>query len=454
MGRHHQIALAWVDGQIAHRDGRDAGLDPRPLLAAVERAVEPPLGADEDELRVDGVLSHRVRVTFEHGVCERRERAAVVARHEHVRRHVTGHVAVGGHEAGRRVVRRRRHVGDPRVRRQPGQVPGHVHPGLAAVASDLQLAVIRARPHHVRVLRRLADRVDRAVVLGRRVVDRQTAGLVLLQLRGVVRRQVRGDPLPVVAHVASAEQELCAHVEGAARPDVQGGVPVEAQLGVAGAAQRHDVLGLTGRHADARQMAALILAVDDVLVLGVRERPEAVAAQQGFPEPVRHPTRPRARSGPGAVVLQTAEDVVRHPRVHRDVVELPDRDVLARPPRVAAIERHVNAAVGAEHHELGVLGVDPERVHVAVERCATEAAAGGGGELVATVLAHRQPEAALVHAQEVLRVRHDVREVERTRGHVGVRVAAPRPVLTRVVAHVERVLLRLDDRVDAARARR
>ena len=88
-----------------------------------------------------------------------------------------------------------------------------VRPVLAAVARDLDVAVVGADPDHVRVLRRFADRIDRRVHLGRRVVDGDAAGFLLLLLLRIVRGQIRRDAIPAVAVIARAEQELRADVD-------------------------------------------------------------------------------------------------------------------------------------------------------------------------------------------------------------------------------------------------
>ena len=302
-------------------------------------------------------------------------------------------------------MRRRRHVRDPRARGEPGQVLAHVRPRLAAVARDLKIAVVGAHPDHVRVLGRLADGVHRAVVLGGRVVHRQATGLLLLQLQRIVRGQVGRDLLPRVAHVARAIQVLRAHVERAARAHVHRRVPVEAQLGVAGAAQRLDVswsrrwTAVRARRARPGTRSRRRLDPWD------RGTPRSRRRQQAVPQAIRHAARARAGRGPRAVVLQTAVHVVRNVHVVADVIELPDRDVLARPPRVAAVERQVHAAVGADDDELGVLGIDPHRVQVAVVRRAAVAAARHAGERLAAVLADREVQATFVDTVEQLGVR-------------------------------------------------
>jgi hypothetical protein len=46
----------------------------------------------------------------------------------------------------------------------PGIAPATSRPAAAAVPGDVEQAVVAADPHHLRVERRLADRVDRAVL--------------------------------------------------------------------------------------------------------------------------------------------------------------------------------------------------------------------------------------------------------------------------------------------------
>src|SRR5690348_13941563 len=120
----------------------------------------------------------------------------------------------------------------PRILWQAGDVADDVRPALAAVARDLEIAIVGADPDHLRILRRLADGVDRRVHLGVRVVDGDAAGLLLLLLRGIVRREVGRDALPRLAKVARAMEELRADVDRAVarRADVDGRVPVEAEL--------------------------------------------------------------------------------------------------------------------------------------------------------------------------------------------------------------------------------
>ena len=116
-------ALAW-----AH--------DARPRFAEVGRAID--VGIEVAE-----------RVPVECGVCRARRKAA------------------------------RLDPRNPRIARQARHVLDRVGPGLAAVARDLQVAVVGAGPNLARRHGRFADRKDRGVRFGRRVVDGDAARLFL-----------------------------------------------------------------------------------------------------------------------------------------------------------------------------------------------------------------------------------------------------------------------------------
>src|ERR1700752_963540 len=90
---------------------------------------------------------------------------------------------------------------DPRVLGQAGDVGNDIRPRLPAVARDLQVPVIGAGPDYLAVTRRLREGLDRCVHLGRRVVDRDAARLLLFLFLWVVGRQIGRDTLPRLAEV-------------------------------------------------------------------------------------------------------------------------------------------------------------------------------------------------------------------------------------------------------------
>src|ERR1035441_4967759 len=96
----------------------------------------------------------------------------------------------------------------PCPRRQPGNIFRDIRPMLTAIASYLDISVVRPHPDHVTVLRRLGDRVDGFKLLRVRIVDRQTARELLMLPRRIVGRQIRRNPLPGFSVIMRAEQKL------------------------------------------------------------------------------------------------------------------------------------------------------------------------------------------------------------------------------------------------------
>src|SRR5205085_2885143 len=118
---------------------------------------------------------------------------------------------------------------------------------------------------------------------------------------------------------------------------------------------------------DASDEAALRFAVDDMRIGRIDGGPEAVAAVVREPVGVRNVALSLARPAPGAVVLRTAADVVRHGVVVAHGVELADREHVEELEVAAAIPTLRNAAVVANENVLAVIGVDPHRVVIDVD---------------------------------------------------------------------------------------
>ncbi len=80
---------------------------------------------------------------------------------------------------------------DPRPREQPGKILRNIRPVLAAIASDLDVSVVRPHPDHVTVLGRFRDRIDGFELLRVRIVDGQPARHLLVLPGRIVGRQIR-----------------------------------------------------------------------------------------------------------------------------------------------------------------------------------------------------------------------------------------------------------------------
>jgi hypothetical protein len=279
------------------------------------------------------------------------------------------------------------------------------------------------------------------VHLGGGVVHGDAARKLLLLLLGVVGRQVGRDAFPRLAAVARAEEVLRAEVERALlrRAQVDGRVPVEAQLLLFVTGERLDVARLVGLAVNAPDVAALRLGVDVVGVFGVGEHPEAVAAVHVLPLRVADAAGVGRVADPGRVVLQPAVDAEGSLHVHAHVVELRDGQVLRFPPAVAAVVGVPESAVVADDEVVCVVGVDPEVVEVAVR------AARDVREALAAIVAHDEREVRLVNLVLVLRVDDEVGEVEGSPDHVLAAVELC-PRLAAVVRAIEPVLR--DDRLD------
>ena len=233
-----QVAGAGLHDHVAHGDGREVvGFELRPVFAAIDAGPEAELGAHEEERRIQGVFADNVGVTAQAllRAGDTGPGLAVISGAINPRVHVAEGVAVEGGIGGARRKAARLHPVHPAVLGQAAHVGDEVVPVLSAVAGELQVAIVGADPDEPGGERRLADRGDRGVHLGDRVVDRDATRLLLLLLLRVVGRQVRREALPALPVIARAEQELRANVERCRVVWREGdwGVPVETQLVVA-----------------------------------------------------------------------------------------------------------------------------------------------------------------------------------------------------------------------------
>src|SRR6185312_3546759 len=224
-------------------------------------------------------------------------------------------------------------------------------PGLAAVAGDVQPAVVAPRPDHALLLGARHDLEQSGEVLGGAGVDRQAAALRRLLPLRLVGGQVWADHRPGGAVVGGLVDVLAAdvHRAGVERIDGEGGVPVEAELletAARGRVRRLGVAELAGAQVPVVELAALRFGVAGHRVGGIGERLEAVAAAHRVPVIAADAAElpHRARAPPRAVVLQAAVDVVGRVHVHGHVVELAHRQGAHELPRLAAVAADAHAA--------------------------------------------------------------------------------------------------------------
>ena len=282
-------------------------------------------------------------------------------------------------------------------------------------------------------------------------VDRQSAAFSVALLGGIVGGEVRRDDLPCGAPVARPVHELGAEVDrgGVEGVDGERRVPAEAQGGAVGV-HGGDVASVARGLVEAHEAAALGqgIAVSDVAEVGPDGK--SVAAADSGPVQVHDPPLRPHRHGaePRAVVLEAAVDVEGRLHVHRDVVELGQREVLDEAPSAASVVGDRDSAVLAQDHEAAVVGVNPELVHVAVDRLAGHHRA----EVPSRVLADLDCAVKAVQAVLVGGIDAEVGVVEGSGGHASA-VADRAPVRAPVVRPHQRASLRLHQRVHHVRVR-
>src|SRR6266478_5848532 len=151
------------------------------------------------------------------------------------------------------------HPRNPRGFRQIRNIAGDVGPRLRAVARHLEVSVIGSYPDGLAIPRRLADRVDRCMHLGVRIVDRNTAGFFLLLFLRIVGGEIRRDALPRLTVIAGTEEELRADVNRALLigANMDRSVPVEAQFPLSIVWLRLDQPALQREPIDSPNKAAL-----------------------------------------------------------------------------------------------------------------------------------------------------------------------------------------------------
>ena len=294
MGCQHQVVVPRLDGQVADRHRRQmAALERGPVGSGIRGDPQPELGAEEQQLRVDGIFLDHMRIAAHAlqvgGADEPGPGRPVIMGDVDIRGHVALGMPVEGRIRGARGEVAGLDPAHPGTGGEPGHMGGEVLPMGTAIAGQLQIAVIGADPDLSRGERRLADRVDRRVHFGRGIVDGDAARQFLQLLVRIVGREVRGNAFPGLATVRRTKQELRADVQRLriVRRQRDRRIPVEAQLRIAlevrSVQPRLDVPRLVRQHIDAHDGAALCLRIHMVGIRRIGEHPEAVAAEHGFP---------------------------------------------------------------------------------------------------------------------------------------------------------------------------
>ena len=374
----------------------------------------------------------------------------------HVRPEVPVAVRVEGDVGRAAFVSRGEDAADVGAVREAGGAARDLVPAAATVPRHLNVPVVGANPEHGRVQGGLRDGDDLAV-RGDAVVAGEL-GVCAAHPHDLQRVAV----LPpgevfgagkAVAPVPRDEEAVAAQIDhvGVVARDQAGRRPVPAVriLALGGAQpQAHHV----ARHVvEACPRPVLRVDVDGPSVrIGLLVHPVAVA---GLAPLVVHDSLPGTgprRAHPGVVVLHAAVDPVGVPVIHRDPVELPDRQVVDAPESHTHVVGLVQSGVAGQVEVLGVARVDPHGVMVGVDAHVVGGALGDPHEGAAAVLASVRRGGQGVDAVLVRGVDEDVRVVHGP----DILVADLLPALATVLAaKAARLAGVLDERVQDLRVR-
>ena len=300
---------------------------------------------------------------------------------------------------------------DPAVGWQAQRL-GDIGPVAAAVARQLDIAVVGPDPDQSRGAGAFADRIDCRVHFRGRIVDRDPARILLLLLQRVVGREVGRNAVPAVAVIAAAEQKLRADVDRPTfvRRQRDRRVPIVAQF-LLESRLRLDVALFERLAIDPADIAALRFGISVIGVRRIAERPEAVTTIEIFPAAVGDPPRIFLVANPTRIILQATIDLIRISVVGADMVELADRKIHAVTPLGAAVFADPQPAVIAANHVFGVGRVDPQRVPVGMT------AAAAVRKALSTILRRDHRIAHLEDALVVLRIDDHPSEIKRPPHH-------------------------------------
>src|ERR1700675_301701 len=103
--------------------------------------------------------------------------------------------------------------------------------------------------------------------------------------------------------------------------------------------------------------------------------------------------------------------MVRISLIHADVIKLGNREVVALPPGISAVVGIPDAAIVAGDQMIGVIGIDPNIVEVAVSTLRD------GAETLAAIFTHDQHKIGLINFIFVFGIDDQVAKIERAPHH-------------------------------------
>ena len=159
-------------------------------------------------------------------------------------------------------------------------------------------------------------------------------------------------------------------------------IPIEAELPFPIIRLRLDGALFERVAIDASDLAALRFGISVAWIAGIGKSPEAIASIEILPAAVGDTTGILGIANPGTVILQTAVNLIRVGHVRTDMIELRYGQVAGLPPGVRAIVGIPDAAVVAGNQMVGVVGIHPNVVKIAMR------AARNSAETLSAIFTH------------------------------------------------------------------
>ncbi len=205
---------------------------------------------------------------------------------------------------------------------------------------------------------------------------------------------------------------------------------VKLARGMAGVVDRirTDVLRLLRTKIEARVLI-LSVAVNNVRIARIGDHEPRLTAAGGIP--VARPDHAlvvETRDGKIGIVLLRAVNVVRKAVIRRDVVELAGGLIVLGRPGVAAVERNARAAIVGVDQTVGIIGIDPKRMMIAMRR-------GHQIECLAAIDGAQHAGIERVHRIDGVGIGINLREVPGALAHAPV-IADPAPLRSAIVRAV------------------
>ncbi len=255
------------------------------------------------------------------------------------------------------------------------------------------------------------------MIFGRRIIRTQTTTILLLLFLLIIGGEIWRDAGPVSSLIGAAIEVLRTHVKilFILLANNDRCIPVPAQLLLAGHLLGFDTNCFGGFDMDAVHISSLRFSIYRVRIVGIGLHPKTISTVYRQPVAITYTTRCGRGSNPGTIVLQTTHNIVRFLLINGYVIELPHRQILQEQPGSSFIQTHIHPSIGTQIHMIGVIGIDPQRMHITVQPAPFITGFGKG---ISSITGIRKRIGRAVYPLGIFRIDHNSAEIKRTRHYI------------------------------------